>query len=210
MHQKTRQFQQLFRSVVIRPKLKFKFKLHTKQPCHPYHPPMMIAGSQLDTILHSNLQFLQIHRFNCERRRMEVSSPSGAWWCTPRRSCHRAVGDLHSDASVQRYVQQLMEDFTKLDQRLQRASLSEADRRAILKKHTELLPLVKVCQTIEQAVEDHQEVLSLLQGEFIILEVKQKCYSNMALFEPNVGTKALNTSNRNVVTSRAVVGNIMF
>lgn len=81
-----------------------------------------------------------------------------------RRSCHRTVGDLHSNGSVQRYIQQLMEDFITLDQKLQHACLCETDRRAALKKHTELLPVADVCQRIEQAEKDHQEVLSLLQG----------------------------------------------
>lgn len=86
------------------------------------------------------------------------------WWCTLWRSCHRSVGDLHGHASVQRYVQQLMEDFTDVDQKLQHACLSEADRRALLRKHTELQPLADVCLRIEQAVKDHQEVLCLLQS----------------------------------------------
>lgn len=92
------------------------------------------------------------------------SLSSGAWWYTPWRACHRAVGDLHSHASVKKYIQQLLKDFTKLDQRLRHACLSEADRRAILKKHADLQPLASVCQSCEQAVKDHQEVLSLIQG----------------------------------------------
>lgn len=85
---------------------------------------------------------------------------AGPWW----RFNHRAVGDLHRDASVHRYIKQLMEEWTQLEQKLQHSCLSEADRRATLKRHTELLPLAHVWQRNELALRDHQEVLSLLQG----------------------------------------------
>ncbi|XP_033838081.1 peptide chain release factor 1, mitochondrial [Periophthalmus magnuspinnatus] len=81
-----------------------------------------------------------------------------------RRFCHGALGGLYGNVSVQRYIRQLMEEFRSLDERLQRASLSEADRRAIVQKHTELLPLATVWRSVEQALKDHEEVLSLLQG----------------------------------------------
>uniref|UniRef100_A0A3B3ZTU6 Uncharacterized protein n=1 Tax=Periophthalmus magnuspinnatus TaxID=409849 RepID=A0A3B3ZTU6_9GOBI len=68
-----------------------------------------------------------------------------------RRFCHGALGGLYGNVSVQRYIRQLMEEFRSLDERLQRASLSEADRRAIVQKHTELLPLATVWRSVEQA-----------------------------------------------------------
>lgn len=89
---------------------------------------------------------------------------SGPWSCSPRSFCHRAVGDLYSHTSVQRYIQQLLEDVTRLNQKLEHACLSEADRRALLKRLSDLQPLARVWQSCEQAVRDHQELHSLIQG----------------------------------------------
>uniref|UniRef100_A0AAV2LDE8 Prokaryotic-type class I peptide chain release factors domain-containing protein n=1 Tax=Knipowitschia caucasica TaxID=637954 RepID=A0AAV2LDE8_KNICA len=92
-------------------------------------------------------------------------------------------GHSHTHPSVQAYVQQLMEEFTLLDQRLdqrldqkqdqkqdqkpdQRRTfvLSESERRAMVLRHAELQPLAKAWSRVEQTRRDHEEVLALLQG----------------------------------------------
>lgn len=82
----------------------------------------------------------------------------------PMRPCHGGSEDLHNNVSVLKYVQHLMEEYSDLDQKLQHACLSESDRKIILSKHAELQPLASVFQSIEQALKDHEEVLSLIQG----------------------------------------------
>ena len=84
---------------------------------------------------------------------------------TSKRFCHSDLGDLYKNESVQRYLQQLMEEYRDLSKKLQHAYLSESDRKVLIKKHTELLPLANVFQSIEQALKDLEEVLSLLHGE---------------------------------------------
>ncbi|KAA8579712.1 peptide chain release factor 1, mitochondrial isoform X2 [Etheostoma spectabile] len=80
----------------------------------------------------------------------------------PRRLYHSDLGDLYKNESVQRYLQQLMEEFRDLSKKLQHAYLSESDRKVLSKKHTELLPLANVFESIEEALKDLEEVLSYL------------------------------------------------
>ncbi|XP_078099622.1 peptide chain release factor 1, mitochondrial [Sander vitreus] len=82
----------------------------------------------------------------------------------PRRLYHSDLGDLYKKESVQRYLQQLMEEFRDLSKKLQHAYLSESDRKVLSKKHTELMPLANVFEEIEQALKDLEEVLSLLHS----------------------------------------------
>uniref|UniRef100_UPI0037E70D28 peptide chain release factor 1, mitochondrial n=1 Tax=Semicossyphus pulcher TaxID=241346 RepID=UPI0037E70D28 len=82
----------------------------------------------------------------------------------PKRLCHRDLGDLYKTESVQRYIQQLMEEYGGLSKKLQHAYLSESDRKVLMKKQTELLPVAKVFDTIEQAMGDLEEVLSFLHS----------------------------------------------
>lgn len=86
----------------------------------------------------------------------------------PRRLYHSDLGDLYKKESVQRYIQQLMEEFRDLSKKLQHAYLSESDRKVLSKKHTELLPLANVFEEIEQALKDLEEVLSLLHSEYFV------------------------------------------
>ncbi|XP_049426298.1 peptide chain release factor 1, mitochondrial isoform X1 [Epinephelus fuscoguttatus] len=82
----------------------------------------------------------------------------------PRRLCHRGFGDLYQTESVQRYVEQLMEEYRDLSKKLQHAYLSESDRKVLMKKQTELLPLANVFERAEQAMKDLEEVRSLLHS----------------------------------------------
>ncbi|XP_042369092.1 peptide chain release factor 1, mitochondrial isoform X2 [Plectropomus leopardus] len=85
-------------------------------------------------------------------------------WGTVKRLCHSDFADLYKHKSVQRYLQQLMEEHRELGKKLEHAYLSESDRKALKKKHTELLPLAKVFERIEEALQDLEEVLSLLHS----------------------------------------------
>lgn len=84
----------------------------------------------------------------------------------PKRLCHSDMGDLYKNESVQRYLQQLMEDYRDLSKKLQHAYLNESDRKVLIKRHTELLPLANVFESVEQALKDLEEVLSLLHSEY--------------------------------------------
>lgn len=87
-------------------------------------------------------------------------------WITvvPRRLCHGDRADLYQRESVQRYLQLLMEDFRHLSEKFQLVHLSESDRKEVVRKHTELLPLANIYSSIEQTLKEHEEVISLLQG----------------------------------------------
>jgi len=83
----------------------------------------------------------------------------------PVRLSHGDFGDLYRNESVQRYLQQLIEEFKDISEKLHHAYLSEADRKAMIKKHTELMPLANVFESIEQARKDLEEVHSLVHSE---------------------------------------------
>lgn len=82
----------------------------------------------------------------------------------PGRLYHSHSGDLYDNESVQRYLQQLMEEYRDLSKTLEHAHLSESERKVLTKKHNELLPLANVFGSIEEAQKDLDEVLSLLRG----------------------------------------------
>ncbi|XP_041638210.1 peptide chain release factor 1, mitochondrial [Cheilinus undulatus] len=82
----------------------------------------------------------------------------------PKRLCHSKLGDLYKTESVQRHLQQLMVEYRDISKKLQYAYISETDRKVLMKKQTELLPVAKVFESIEQALKDLEEVLSLLHS----------------------------------------------
>ncbi|XP_068165387.1 peptide chain release factor 1, mitochondrial [Antennarius striatus] len=79
----------------------------------------------------------------------------------PRRFCHSDFGDLYKNVSVQKYIQQLMEEHGHVRKKLQHLYLSESERKVLEMRHTELLPLVTVFDRIQEAQKDLEE-LSLL------------------------------------------------
>ncbi|XP_023153628.2 peptide chain release factor 1, mitochondrial isoform X1 [Amphiprion ocellaris] len=87
-------------------------------------------------------------------------------WSTgaSKRFSHSDLGELYKNESVQRYLEQLMEEHRDLSKKLQHVYLSESDRKVLIKKHTELLPLANVFGSIEQALKDLEEVRSLLHS----------------------------------------------
>lgn len=82
----------------------------------------------------------------------------------PQRGYRSDLGDLYNVESVQRFLQRLMEEHGELSKRLEHPHLSENDRKALITRHTELLPVANVFRSIEQALKDLEEVLSLLHG----------------------------------------------
>uniref|UniRef100_A0A1A7YTX4 Mitochondrial translational release factor 1 n=1 Tax=Iconisemion striatum TaxID=60296 RepID=A0A1A7YTX4_9TELE len=82
----------------------------------------------------------------------------------PKRLSHYDLGDLYNNKSVQTYLQRLEEEYKVICQRLQHECLNESDRKALMKKQTELLPLGNVFGSIDQARQDLEEVISLLQN----------------------------------------------
>lgn len=78
---------------------------------------------------------------------------------------HSDVGDLYRNESVQVYLQQLVEEYRNLSKQLQHAFLSESDRKVLIEKRAELLPVAAVFGSIEQAQKDLEEVSSLLKSE---------------------------------------------
>lgn len=90
---------------------------------------------------------------------LEVKQPgTGA----PTRPYH---SDLYGNESVQRYLQQLVEECREVSKKLQHAFLNEADRKLLMRRHTELLPVAEVFQSVEGAQKELEEVLSLLHSE---------------------------------------------
>lgn len=80
----------------------------------------------------------------------------------PTRPYH---SDLCRNESVQRYLQQLVEECREVSKKLQHAFLNEADRKLLMRRHTELLPVAEVFQSVEGAQKELEEVLSLLHSE---------------------------------------------
>ncbi|XP_047433019.1 peptide chain release factor 1, mitochondrial [Mugil cephalus] len=144
----------------------------------------------------------------------------------PVRLCHSGLGELYANESVQKYLQRLMEEHRELSGRLQRPYLSESDRKALAKRHAELLPLANVFGSIEKATQDLEEVLSLLhstagtkdedeQLSQLLKEEEDKISSKIAalrkdLIRALVPTDPLDSSNilLEVVSGRTTGGDI--
>lgn len=82
-----------------------------------------------------------------------------------RRRYHGDPGDLYENESVRRHLRRLVEEHGNAGEMLRRASLSEADRKVLVRRHVELQPVVDVFGRLERAQKDLEEVLSLLHGE---------------------------------------------
>ncbi|XP_019746499.1 peptide chain release factor 1, mitochondrial isoform X1 [Hippocampus comes] len=83
---------------------------------------------------------------------------------TTRSLLHNDVGCLYENDSVQMYLRQLMDNHKALEHKLQRSNLSEAHRKALVKKYTELLPLANVYYKVEQALKDLDEINTILHS----------------------------------------------
>lgn len=99
-----------------------------------------------------------------------TAAPSLTCVCWPptsqrRRSCHCDPGDLYENESVRRHLRRLVEEHGDAGERLQLASLSETDRKWLVRRHAELQYVADVFGKMEEAQRDLEEVLSLLHGE---------------------------------------------
>lgn len=83
----------------------------------------------------------------------------------PKRLSHADLADLYKNETVQKYLQQLVEEHRDTSMKLQHVYLSESDRKILMKKHAELRHVANVFERSEQAKKDLEEVLSLLQSE---------------------------------------------
>ncbi|XP_010788109.1 peptide chain release factor 1, mitochondrial isoform X1 [Notothenia coriiceps] len=82
----------------------------------------------------------------------------------PKRLSHSDFGDLYKTESVQRFLQQLMKEYRDSSKKIQHAQLSESERKILIKRQKELLPLANVFESIQQALKDLEEILSLLHS----------------------------------------------
>ncbi|XP_051914983.1 peptide chain release factor 1, mitochondrial isoform X2 [Hippocampus zosterae] len=83
---------------------------------------------------------------------------------TTRSLLHNDLGCLYENDSVQMYLRQLMDNHKALEHKLQRSNLSEAHRKVMVKKYTDLLPLAHVYYKVEQALKDLDEINTILHS----------------------------------------------
>lgn len=100
-----------------------------------------------------------------------MSRANAAASIIPRRRFHGDLEDLHSNESVQKYLQQLMEEYRDLSKKLQHDHLSESDRKVLRRRHTQLLPVATVFESVQQALKDQEEVISLLHSKSNLTEI---------------------------------------
>lgn len=106
---------------------------------------------------------------------MSHANAAGSQLCAsgaPRRHFHGDLGDLLSNESVQKYLQQLMEECRNVSQKLQHAHLSESERKGLLRRHAELLPVATALDSVRRASRDREEVVSLLQSESNLTKIQ--------------------------------------
>ncbi|KPP61360.1 hypothetical protein Z043_120551, partial [Scleropages formosus] len=86
-----------------------------------------------------------------------------------RRFCHNDPGDLLRHESVQKYLHGLVDEYRDISQKLQNQneSASESERRAMNKRHIDLMPLGTAFENIENAVKDLKELEALLQSSSV-------------------------------------------
>lgn len=85
----------------------------------------------------------------------------------PSRLYHRDLGQLYKTESLQRHLRQLVEELRDINRKLQRPYVSESDRKELSKRRTALLPLATAFERSEQAAAELQEVISLLQSQYL-------------------------------------------
>ncbi|XP_077584878.1 peptide chain release factor 1, mitochondrial [Stigmatopora nigra] len=77
---------------------------------------------------------------------------------------HSDAGDLYENDAVQKYLRHLVEDHKILGQKLDRSNMSEAERKAMVKKHADLQPLANAFHNVERAREELDEVQLILRS----------------------------------------------
>ncbi|XP_062236510.1 peptide chain release factor 1, mitochondrial [Platichthys flesus] len=108
-----------------------------------------------------------------------------------RRLCHSDAGDMFEHRCVQRYLQQLVLEHGQLSERLQQVYLNESDRKELMRRHSELLPLANIHGRIEQALRDLEEVRSLLQGSAGAKDEDEQVMQMLKEEEEHISSKIL-------------------
>lgn len=81
-----------------------------------------------------------------------------------KRRFHGDFGDLYKNESVQKYLRKLVEEHRDLSDKLQHLHLCDADRKALIKRHSELQPVAEVFDRVGRAVRELEELLALLHS----------------------------------------------
>ncbi|KAM9836248.1 peptide chain release factor 1, mitochondrial isoform 2-T2 [Aulostomus maculatus] len=92
--------------------------------------------------------------------------PGVRHWCTvtTKRLCHSDLGDLYKNESVERYLRTVMEECRHVSEKLELRHLSTSDRTTLQSRHAELQTVAYVFQTLEGALKEQEEVLSLIHS----------------------------------------------
>ncbi|KAM9836249.1 peptide chain release factor 1, mitochondrial isoform 3-T3 [Aulostomus maculatus] len=77
---------------------------------------------------------------------------------------HRDLGDLYKNESVERYLRTVMEECRHVSEKLELRHLSTSDRTTLQSRHAELQTVAYVFQTLEGALKEQEEVLSLIHS----------------------------------------------
>ncbi|XP_046886922.1 peptide chain release factor 1, mitochondrial isoform X3 [Hypomesus transpacificus] len=83
---------------------------------------------------------------------------------SPRRHCHGGLDDIHQNASVQRYIRQLVDEYGEVTKKLQYTFLSDSERKELNLRQTELLPVEKAFRCTVNAMKELEEITSLIQS----------------------------------------------
>ena len=84
---------------------------------------------------------------------------------SPRRHCHGGLDDIHQNASVQRYIRQLVDEYGEVTKKLQYTFLSDSERKELNLRQTELLPVEKAFRCTVNAMKELEEITSLIQSK---------------------------------------------
>ena len=105
-------------------------------------------------------------RLSCHGSTLRLSAmPSSI---PPRRHCHGGSDDIHQNASVQRYIRKLVDEYGEVTKKLQFTFLSDSERKELNHRQTELLPMEKAFRCTEKAMKELEEITSLIQSKLCV------------------------------------------
>ncbi|XP_032729826.1 peptide chain release factor 1, mitochondrial isoform X4 [Lontra canadensis] len=81
----------------------------------------------------------------------------------PRRYCHQSKM-LWKHKALQKYMEDLNEEYRTLDDCLQHMSVNEGDRKSLNRRHAELAPLAAIYQEIQEAEQAIEELDSMCKS----------------------------------------------
>ncbi|KAL4608835.1 peptide chain release factor 1, mitochondrial [Arapaima gigas] len=85
-----------------------------------------------------------------------------------RRFSDHDSSDLLQHEAVQKYLQGLVLEYRDISQRLQNESASESERKALSKRHIELIPLATAFQNIENTMNDLKDLEALSESNSVV------------------------------------------